>query len=730
MTIEQALLSTEALGTLRVESLRGLEAMNDLPSWQVTVLAETGDVALADLVGQDALLELGDEEGSTRQVPLMVREVAYAGATRTGYRYEFTLGASVSMLTERSGYRVLLGESARSIVARVLGEAGVKDESVLWRLDEPLVERHECVQYGETEWGFVERLLADEGVSYWFDADADGHALLVLGDSGESHDPIDGETAFGFSDAGGARGSISTFHVFERTARLVHDSVHVRDYDVRQPDVLIEAETGDGGLQHYEYPACVLTEKAAKRRAEVRLQQLQRASETAAGETHSVRLAPGRVVTLAGVEDEGFDGAYLVVAAEHELQQAGRHAEGRSYRCRVKLVPHAPDRAHRPALPRDVPRVDGLETALVVGPSGEEIHVDDLGRIKLALPWDPSGRTDDTASTWVRSMQLHMDGSMILPRMGMEMAVGYRDGRPDVPLALGRVYNGTSRPPYGLPGKKATASLMSGTTPGGGSVNEIRMSDDAGSQQFGVQASGDMGVSVGGNCTTTIGANETHSVKANLTEHIKGSQNLSVGANQTLTAGAAAETKVKGARVVAVGGNETIGVTKNRVLQCASYSESVAGLYSLRCNIAAETCHATYTGVVGGAMTVAAGCGLNETVLGARTEVVGGPRVVAATSMTDRTIGAKIISCGAHALSAKAVLATAVKGAATIQAASAKISGGGGVRIEAASVTIAAASLSVSGGTTYKIAGSHSASADVNLDNSKATYSAGTKAKG
>lgn len=729
MTVEGGFLTIEALGALRVESLEGAEGMNMLPAWTVTVLSEDGNVDLDKLLAADALLELGDEQGTTRQIALMVGDAAYAGETPTGHRYELRLTAPPALLRERSGFRVFLDKSARQIVNEVLTDAGVSADGVEWRLTEQLAPRAQCVQYGETDWDFVERLFADEGVSYWLDTDEGGKARLVLGDSSESHDRADGE-AFQLDDGSGLRATAPCVFRFERTSQLTEESVHVRDYDIDHPDVLVEGTSGDGALEHYEYPAWVADTKHAERRAKVRLDALQRFAEVATAESHSVRFVPGRVVKVSGIDD-AFDGDYLVVRVEHELAQATRHAKGaKPYRARALLTPHDGKRVHRPALPARVPRVDGLETAVVTGPPGEEIHVDPLGRTKVALPWDPSGKKDDTTSAWVRTIQMNMDGSMILPRMGMEMALAYRDGRPDMPMVLGRTYNGASKPPYGLPGKKATMSFMSGTSPGGDSVNEICMSDDAGSQQFAVQASGDQGVAVGGNLTTTVGANEKHSVKANLTEHVKGAQTVSVGANQTITVGSGSETKVDGARTVIVGGSESIGVDGNRVLDCASATEIVGGLYFLRCNLAADTHKASFLGLVGGALGVAAGCGTTESVLGARSEVCGGPRLVTSAMFEDKTYGAKVVDCGAHVLKASGPLVTKVTGAAAIQGGAAKIKGGSGLVIEAAKVTVNAASLSVSGGTSYKLAGTHSASANVNLDNSTATYKAATKAKG
>ena len=172
---------------------------------------------------------------------------------------------------------------------------------------------------------------------------------------------------------------------------------------------------------------------------------------------------PGRVATLAGMPEPYLDGDYLVTEVRHRLDQR-QGAGHRPYVADCRLVPHG-ERSYRPPAPNEPPRIDGLESATVTGPQGEEIHVDDLGRIKLLTRWDTSGRSDDTSSCWARTTQLNMDGSMLLPRVGFPMAIAYRDGRPDMPVALGKLYNGTHRPPYALPEQQVSVPSPGGAAP-------------------------------------------------------------------------------------------------------------------------------------------------------------------------------------------------------------------------------------------------------------------------
>lgn len=726
MSVEQASLNLEPLGEVAVETIDGVEGMNRLPRFDVTILTDDANLDLEAVLGTPAMLTLGDDEGARRSIPLVVGEIAYAGLVGRRHRFEVALTSPLGRLTHRRGYRTFLDLSAKQIVDEILNDADLGGDVVQWRLTEQLYTRAQCVQYDETEWDFIARLLADEGIAFWHESDGE-QPVLVLGDAPASHDPLGGE-AFGFDDGSGLRKTTSAFFELERAFTQVPTGCHLREYDVRQPNVLLEGTAGEGFLEQYEYPAWVVAADAAARRAAVRLEQHQRHADVVKGATLSVRMIPGRVVAFDNLPDSYLDGEYLVTEIRHRLDQR-EGPDSQPYAARCTFVPHG-ERTYRPAAPTDPPRVDAIESAVVTGPAGEEIHVDDLGRVKLLTRWDTSGKSDDTTSAWARTTQMNMDGSMLLPRVGFPMAVAYRDGRPDMPVALGKLYNGTHRTPYPLPEKKATASLMSITSPGGGSVNEIKMSDDDGAQSFGVQASGDQGITVGGDATIDVAVDETVDIKGSFSEHIMESEVSTIGGNQTITTKATHATKV-GARIATIGGNEEIGATKNCAIKCAgAYTESVAGVHFTRCNVASDTCKASFVQGVGGAMVVAAGCGTSEMVLGARTETTGGPRLVAAGMFEDHTYGAKAITCGANSLTAAGAIEHKVKGAAAILAGATVLDASSTVEIVSdGAVNVVAAALSVSGGSSYSIAGAHSTSADINLDNATANYKL-TKAKG
>ncbi|MBK8258052.1 MAG: type VI secretion system tip protein VgrG [Polyangiaceae bacterium] len=726
--IEQAVLTCDALGENAVIQIRGAEAMNDLSTFYVDVIcADPGHDPTA-LMATNAGLTFGDGAEGLRNLSLVVSRASYAGPHRDGHRYQLTLTPAAHVLTFRRAHRVFQEKSTQEIVAEILRGAGIPDSEVKWRLGGKYGKRVYTVQYGEFEWDFIKRLLADEGINLWFDYQEDGTSLLVFGDGTGAHSSIDGDPGVLYEDPGALVGSAGTLFALELTHELSTDRVHIQDFDVRQPDVLINGETGSGSLAYYEYPAKVLNSDAAAYRAAVRLEQLSRFAQTAVGQSMCARLAAGRVVKIAGVMDDHFAGPFLITRVEHDLRQASRNAaaEGRPYTNKVWMVPFD-KKAFRPDLPKPAPRVFGLETATVTGPGGEEIHVDDLGAVKVRFPWDRSGIGDDKSSRWVRTMQMNMQGAMLLPRMGWEVPVAYLEGDPDKPYCLGRLYNGGAPVPYGQPAKKATTTFQSATSPGDGTTQEIRLSDDAGAMEAFIHATKDQSVKVGGTNQVTVGVNETHDVKKSTVLNIASSQTTSIGANQKITVGGDDALIVKGSRTESIGAVENIGVTGSYNLICnGAYTEAIGGLYGLECNQSNTTVQGSYTQTVAGAMSITAGLGTNNTVAAARLEDVGGVRsFTSSNAYADSVIGAKKVTAGKSSDNAGTVVATNVGGLGSISTgAGADINASGAIMVKAASITI-----KVGGSLTAKAGGQLTVGGNVKVSGGTAKFDASKTTK-
>ena len=684
-------LCCDALGPCRVVRGVGNEAIGRLSHWRLDLALAEPTLDVRAVLRAPATLLVGDEAGSVRAIGLVVTAITYEGGERDGHRFTIELAPPEWLLTRRAGHRVFLDKTTQEVIAEVLRDAGTPTPNVVWRLAGTYMRRLQCTQYGETEWAFIERLLAEEGIAHWFDWSEDHGPVLVLGDDPGSHDGIAGSAHLHLDDASGFADQSDALSELVLVHEVCPDATHVREYDIRQPDVFIEGRAGEGPLEVFEFPASVLTTAAAERRAKVRLEQLQRLGVHATATSANVRLKPGRVFHLDGCADEPMNGEYLVIAVEHELTAGSPNdANGVSYSNRVTLVP-AKAKAFRPPVPEGAHRYAGIETAVTTGPRGEEIHVDDLGRVKLRFPWDRSGVTDDKSSAWARCLQMNMGGSMLLPRVGWEVPIAYIDGNPDRPFVLGRVYNALAVGPYALPAHAATTSLQSATSPGGGSTNEIRTSDVAGKQEMFVHASKDQTVSVGGSSRVTVGGNETHGVDLACTLSVIGSQSLSVGASQSVDVGTNFALGIKGGRSESIGGAEIVSVTANRaVVAKGAYAEIVGGFYGLQCNQSNTKVKGVFAQSVGGAMVLASGLGTTESVAAVRTEVVGGMRnIVAAGAYAETVRGPKKLTAGAVNESSNGAHTTKVLASGTIKVGgSANLSASADIVVEAPVITV------------------------------------------
>jgi type VI secretion system secreted protein VgrG len=314
---------------------------------------------------------------------------------------------------------------------------------------------------------------------------------------------------------------------------------------------------------------------------------------------------------------------------------------------------------------------------------------------------------------------MNLAAPQVLPRVGWEVPVIYENGDPDRPFVLGRIHNGGAPPPYGLPGKKATATLQSATSPSDGTTQEIRMGDDSGSEEVFVHATRDQTVTVGGAHSVKVTGKRSDDVQKSQSLGVDVAQTTTVSGNQKVTVGANGTIGVKGARTETVGGNESVGVTGTYgVTVEGAYTELVGGFYSLRCNQANTTVQGAFTQVIGAALSITAGLGSNQSVAGARMESVGGARsFVAAAAYADGTTGSKRITAGAANESANADMAFNAGARAQLQAGAAmSIEGGGNVVFEAATISVKAATLTAKGGSSMKLAGALKSSSKVKLD--------------
>ncbi len=502
---------------LRVTRLAGEEHIHAPFRLELTVLARPHGEAQVDLdpehiLGAAALVTL--QGAPPRPVRGVVAEVHAAAG---GYR--IVVVPSVATLADVVDYRVFLDQDAVTITKTLLSERGIDVEERLSRTPDV---RSQCVQAWESSLDFLSRILAEEGISWHADS-TDERGIIVLSDGPSGAGPTLGDDHLPFG-AGAAAALEGQESVYGTTLRRVlsTDRVTLSDFDFERPRIDPTASAGKGPLEHYEPLAGARTADVATRLSAVRLGERTTGSCTLSGRSTCHRLAPGRTFVLEGAPHPAQDGAWLVVSLTHDARDFGAANGGAAREIIFTAVPA--DKAYRPQRTK-APMPGGLQMGNVTGPAGSEIHTEAHGRVKAKLRWDRRGSDDDRASAWIRPVQPPLSGGFLLPRVGWEVLFGFGRTAADEPYLLGRLDNGVHVPAESLPGKSARSALGSSTTPGGGSLNLLRMDDAAGIEGFSLVASKDLNERTENDKGTSVAADESVTIGGNHTE-IVGIQNL------------------------------------------------------------------------------------------------------------------------------------------------------------------------------------------------------------
>jgi type VI secretion system secreted protein VgrG len=299
------------------------------------------------------------------------------------------------------------------------------------------------------------------------------------------------------------------------------------------------------------------------------------------------------------------------------------------FTCVSEDVPYRPERRTR------CPVVGGAQTAVVVGPAGEEIHTDVSGRVKVQFHWDREGKRDDRSSCWIRVSQAWAGpgwGALYLPRVGQEVVVEFLEGDPDRPIIVGGVYNGANPPPVDLPGEKTRSTLRSASSPGGDGSNELRFEDAKGQEEVYLHAQRDLNVVVENDASRRVGGNETIAVDKDRARSVGGSQSLQVAKDDTST--------ITGSQLLTVSGNRTTTVGASHVETVgADQSVSVGGAVAVTVALAsAESVGLGKALNVGGAYAINVGGAMNELVAGLKAEEVGGAKIEVVGAKKSETV--------------------------------------------------------------------------------------------
>ena len=566
-----SLLSLTLEGRLRdrmgVVSFRGVEEVNALYHLDVDFTTDATDDELEEaLLYRPVTLSIHDDADVVRSFHGIADDIEAHGVFAHGRRaYRMRIVPRMALLEGRRTRRIWPNQSSLDIAAELFREHGFLLRPRVARV---LPKRPYCVQYDETDYAFLTRIFAEDGLFFTFDhpRQAGGSHMMtsmgasevvVVSDTAEYYAPIDGGEALRFERMrpGSAmtsredhvihfapRSSIRPAGVRVHVYDPMRPTTRLRDEALRDPKApaLLEAipppreartVTIFEGSYEDAIPAVPTgqTTRTVPTDASIRLEALRRKARVVDGASYCKRLSPGRKFALQDHELPGVDGSYVVMRVEHEGYSAevippGRAPYQNRFVCAKSTVPLRPD---VPPKPRAI-----TDTGIVVGPPGQETHTDDLGRIHVRFTWDLSGRPAYQGTSWVRTGQLWAGagfGAQFIPRVGMEVVVTYLDGDPDRPLVTGCVYNATHPVPFPLPGGATQSGIRTQSTPGGSGANEIRFEDARGKEQLILLAERDLIESVGRDREEVVGRNRSETVARDAEERVNGDMKVHVG---------------------------------------------------------------------------------------------------------------------------------------------------------------------------------------------------------
>ncbi|GLO02508.1 type VI secretion system Vgr family protein [Pseudomonas putida] len=504
---------------LLLEHFSGSEGLSRLYQLDLALLSQRIDVKLKSLIGRLATVEIELADGNFRYINGYINRFSTQGSDGGYVRYSALLGPWLWMLTCRFDSRIFQDKTVQDVVSEVFAGFGslAKYE---FRLNKSLKPYSYITQYRESDFNFVQRLLENEGLFYYFEHTADAHVMIITDDSSTLLPlPEQPQIRFHSASVTETADSITQWHA---SRQLQSGKIAVRTFDYRQPRNFLPVtmqslnEQGDvDKFEIYDFPGQYThgTYEAGENLVRNRIEALELVGKTFYGDSNCRAMKPGYTFELTQhyVHDSGDaeNRQFLLLSVEHRGSnnymtgdQAGYHNKFVCVRRKI---------AFRPQLSTRKPLINGPQTAIVVGPPGEEIFTDELGRVKLQFHWDRLGAFNDQSSCWVRVAQSGASGgfgSIQIPRIGDEVVVVFLDGNPDRPLIMGSLYNSTNTPPWSLPANKTQSGFLTRSMKGdGGTANFFRFEDKAGAEQIIMHAERNM--------DTEIELDETHEVGNN-----------------------------------------------------------------------------------------------------------------------------------------------------------------------------------------------------------------------
>ncbi len=635
MTLPITLKSPLPADDLRFESMQLSAGLSMLGEMQLSLVSEKPDLKPEDLLGKPVTVTVQLRDDAKRFFHGYVTRFGIGTHRVSHFGYQASVRPWLWFLTRTSDCRIFQDMTVPEIVKKVFHDhTNASAEFKLFRTYRKWVY---CVQYRETDYNFIARLLEHEGI-YWYLEHSDGNSKVILVDSQSAHDAAPGcETLPYYEHGAGAAPDLECISDWTFASEVESDKTALTSYDFERPSTSLKVDAkkaqkySPADYEIFDYQGDYVQAPDGSQLVEDRLDEHQTRFQLAHGASNAHGIEVGRLLKLAKHPRDDQNDQYLItgisVHAQADAYQSG--GEAGSFQCDFSAIPSA--QQFRPPRRTPKPFVQGPQTAVVVGPGGEEIFTDKYGRVKVQFFWDREGQKNEKSSCWVRVSHPWAGknfGVMHIPRMGQEVVVDFLEGDPDQPLITGRVYNAEQMPPWELPANATQSGILTRSSKGGSAANAnaLRFEDKKGSEQVWLHAEKNQDIEVENDETHWVGHDRAKTIDHDETVHVKHDRTETVDNNETIT--------VHGARLETVDRTETITIHQSRT-ETVDLNETI----TIGVN-RTESVGANETITIGANRTISVGASETATVALQRTHTVGVNETISVGAAQEITVGA------------------------------------------------------------------------------------------
>ncbi|HAD7318302.1 TPA_asm: type VI secretion system tip protein VgrG [Salmonella enterica subsp. enterica serovar Typhi str. 404ty] len=565
-------------GALLFASLDGGETLSELFSYVVQLktpdtlnlgyVSPAANLPLKPMVGKDLYVNIELDGGGKRHISGLVTAARVVGHEGRSVTYELRMEPWVKLLTHTSDYKAFQNKTVVDILDEVLAEYPYPVEK---RLVESYPVRTWQVQYGETDFDFLQRLMQEWGIYWWFEHSEDSHTL-VLADAISAHKACPDSPLVEWHQEG-LKLDKEFIHTITANESLRTGQWVLDDFDFTKPRSLLAntvanpRETGHATYEHYEWPGDYFDKSEGEMLTRIRMEAQRSPGSRVLGGGNIRTLMTGYTFTLENYPTAEVNQEYLLMQTLLFVQDNAQHSgQDQHFTFSTRFELHPTREVFRPQRTVSKPHTKGPQSAIVTGPAGQEIWTDQYGRVKVQFGWDRYGKMDENSSCWIRVSYPWAGkgfGMIQIPRIGQEVLVDFKNGDPDLPIIVGRTYNQDTMPPWGLPGMASQSGIFSHSLYGGPTNgNMLRFDDKTGAEEVKFHAEKDL--------NTTVKNNETHTVMVDRTKTIIKNETNSIGEDRNTTVTKNDGLSVKLAQTINIGTTYRLDVGDQFTLRCGN----------------------------------------------------------------------------------------------------------------------------------------------------------------